>query len=47
MAVVRQLMQRSGAEVSVAQGGAAALEKLREEGAKFDVVITDLDMPEV
>ncbi len=47
VAVVRQLMQRSGAEVSVAQGGGAALEKLREEGAKFDVVITDLDMPEV
>ncbi len=47
VAVVRQLMQRSGADVTVAQGGVAALGKLREPGAKFDVVITDLDMPEV
>jgi signal transduction histidine kinase/DNA-binding response OmpR family regulator len=47
VAVVRQLMQRSGADVSVAQGGVVALEKLREPGAKFDVVITDLDMPDV
>jgi signal transduction histidine kinase/DNA-binding response OmpR family regulator len=47
VAVVRQLMQRSGAEVTVAQGGAAALDQLRQDGARFDVVITDLDMPEV
>ncbi|HET6316645.1 MAG TPA: response regulator, partial [Chloroflexota bacterium] len=47
VAVVRQLMQRSGAEVSVAQGGAAALEALRVPKARYDVVITDLDMPEV
>jgi signal transduction histidine kinase/DNA-binding response OmpR family regulator len=47
VAIVRQLMQRSGAEVSIAHGGAAALETLRAPGAKFDVVITDLDMPEV
>jgi signal transduction histidine kinase/DNA-binding response OmpR family regulator len=47
VAVVRQLMQRSGAEVTIAHGGPAALESLRAPGASFDVVITDLDMPEV
>jgi CheY-like chemotaxis protein len=47
VAVVRQLMQRSGAVVSVAKGGVAALEALRQPDASFDVVITDLDMPEV
>jgi PAS domain S-box-containing protein len=47
VAIVRQLMQRSGAEVTVANGGKAALEALRTPGAKFDAVITDLDMPEV
>ncbi len=47
VAVVRQLMQRSGAEVSVAQGGAEALAALRLPNARYDVVITDLDMPEV
>ena len=47
VAIVRQLMERSGADVSIAHGGAAALEAIRTPGAKFDVVITDLDMPEV
>lgn len=47
VAIVRQLMQRSGAEVTIAHGGPAALEALRAPGANFDVVITDLDMPEV
>jgi CheY-like chemotaxis protein len=47
VAIVRQLMQRSGAEVTIAHGGPAALEALRAPGATFDVVITDLDMPEV
>jgi signal transduction histidine kinase/DNA-binding response OmpR family regulator len=47
IAIVRQLMLRSGAEVSIAHGGQAALEALRAPGARFDVVITDLDMPEV
>ncbi len=47
VAIVSQLMERSGADVSIAHGGAAALEAIRAPGAKFDVVITDLDMPEV
>jgi CheY-like chemotaxis protein len=47
VAIVRQLMERSGAVVSVANGGKAALQAIRAGGAKFDVVITDLDMPEV
>jgi signal transduction histidine kinase/DNA-binding response OmpR family regulator len=47
VAIVRQLMERSGADVSIAHGGIAALEAIRAAGAKFDVVITDLDMPEV
>ena len=47
VAIVRQLMERSGAVVSIAHGGVQALEALRAPGAKYDVVITDLDMPEV
>jgi signal transduction histidine kinase/DNA-binding response OmpR family regulator len=47
VAIVRQLMERSGAAVSIAHGGTAALEALRAPGARFDVVITDLDMPDV
>jgi signal transduction histidine kinase/DNA-binding response OmpR family regulator len=47
VAIVRQLMQRSGAQVTIAHGGKAALEALRTPGARFDAVITDLDMPEV
>jgi CheY-like chemotaxis protein len=47
VAIVRQLMERSGAQVTVAHGGKAAVEALHTVGTKFDVVITDLDMPEV
>jgi signal transduction histidine kinase/DNA-binding response OmpR family regulator len=47
VAVVRQLMERAGALVQTAHGGAAALDALRQPDAAFDVVITDLDMPEV
>jgi signal transduction histidine kinase/DNA-binding response OmpR family regulator len=47
VAIVRQLMERSGATVSVANGGRAALDALLAPEARFDVVITDLDMPEV
>jgi CheY-like chemotaxis protein len=45
--IVRQLMERSGAKVTIANGGRAALDALRQPGARFDIVITDLDMPEV
>ncbi len=47
VAIVRQLMERSGAIVTIAHGGRAALEALTAPRAAFDVVITDLDMPEV
>ncbi len=49
-AIVSQLLERSGATVTVAHGGVAALAALqtpRGERGAFDVVITDLDMPEV
>jgi signal transduction histidine kinase/DNA-binding response OmpR family regulator len=47
VAIVKQLLERSGAAVSIAQGGQAALDALRTPESRFDVVITDLDMPEV
>ncbi|HEV7662007.1 MAG TPA: response regulator [Chloroflexota bacterium] len=47
VAIVRQLMERSGAIVSVANGGRAALDTLLVPNAQFDIVITDLDMPDV
>jgi PAS domain S-box-containing protein len=47
VAVVRSLMERAGATVQTADGGAAAQVILRQPGAEFDVVITDLDMPDV
>jgi CheY-like chemotaxis protein len=47
VAIVRQLMERSGARVSIANGGKAAMAALQDPEARFDVVITDLDMPEV
>jgi signal transduction histidine kinase/DNA-binding response OmpR family regulator len=47
LAIVRQLMERSGAAVSIANGGKAALVALEATDAVFDVVITDLDMPDV
>ena len=47
VAIVRQFMERSGASVTVAHGGKSALEALSAPGSKFDVVITDLDMPDI
>jgi signal transduction histidine kinase/DNA-binding response OmpR family regulator len=47
VAIVRQLMERSGAQITTADGGKAALEALQNPRTKFDVVITDLDMPDV
>jgi CheY-like chemotaxis protein len=40
-------MERSGAQVTIANGGRAAVEALQQPAAHFDIVITDLDMPEV
>jgi signal transduction histidine kinase/CheY-like chemotaxis protein len=47
VAIVRQLMERSGAVVTIAQGGKAAIEAVHAPNSNFAVVITDLDMPEV
>jgi signal transduction histidine kinase/DNA-binding response OmpR family regulator len=47
VAIVRQLLQRSGATVKIAHGGKAALAALHAPDSNFDVVITDLDMPDV
>src|SRR3981081_3710828 len=47
VAIVKQLLERSGAVATVAHGGQAALEALHLPETKFDVVITDLDMPDV
>ena len=48
VAIVSQLMERSGAQVTIANGGNAAIDAVKRGGAAaFDVVITDLDMPEV
>jgi signal transduction histidine kinase/DNA-binding response OmpR family regulator len=47
VSIVRQLLERSGAAVTAALGGKAALEALSAPEAKFDVVVTDLDMPDV
>jgi CheY-like chemotaxis protein len=47
VAIVRQLMERSGATVTIANGGKAAVEAVQAADTQFDVVITDLDMPEV
>jgi signal transduction histidine kinase/DNA-binding response OmpR family regulator len=47
VAIVRQLMERSGAVVTIADGGRAAVAAIEAPGSVFDVVITDLDMPEV
>ena len=47
VAIVRQLLERSGAAVTIAHGGKAAVAAVQDPESNFDVVITDLDMPEV
>ncbi len=47
LAVVRQLLERSGAEVTTAEGGRAAVEIVETLGTEFDVALTDLDMPDL
>jgi CheY-like chemotaxis protein len=46
-AIVSQLLEHSGARVAVAHGGVAALAAVSAPETSFDVVVTDLDMPEV
>jgi CheY-like chemotaxis protein len=46
-AIVGQLLKHSGARVSVAHDGVAALAAVQAPESSFDVVVTDLDMPEV
>jgi signal transduction histidine kinase/FixJ family two-component response regulator/HPt (histidine-containing phosphotransfer) domain-containing protein len=40
-----ELLRRQGAEVELAEHGQAALARLRQPGAAFDVVLMDLQMP--
>ncbi len=47
LSVVRQLLERSGAQVQTAEGGRLALDLLQAVDAKYDAILTDLDMPEV
>ncbi len=46
--VIRALLERAGAEVEIANHGAAALEVLEHQGtAAFDAVLMDVQMPEM
>jgi CheY-like chemotaxis protein len=44
-AVVAETLRLEGAEVTVTDSAGAAFDKLRAEGAHFDVVVTDIGMP--
>jgi signal transduction histidine kinase/ActR/RegA family two-component response regulator len=44
-AVVAETLRLEGAEVTVSDSAGAAFEKLGEEGAHFDVIVTDIGMP--
>jgi PAS domain S-box-containing protein len=43
--VIEQILTRAGAQVAIAANGLAAVEALREPGARFDAVLMDLQMP--
>jgi signal transduction histidine kinase/CheY-like chemotaxis protein len=43
--VVAELLRLEGAEVAVSDSAASAYAKLSAEGARFDVVVTDIGMP--
>ena len=45
LTVVARVLQRAGYAVDRASGGEACLEQLKESGAHYDLVITDLTMP--
>ena len=45
--VARELLVRQGAEVDVADGGVAAVERIRSARPGFDVVLMDIQMPDM
>lgn len=48
--LIRFFLQKSGAEVEVAENGAVALRRLQEaerDGSPFDLLLTDMQMPEM
>src|SRR5207245_9394250 len=44
---VKRLLEPAGASVAIADGGKAAVAAVQVPESRFDVVITDLDMPEL
>jgi len=45
--VARELLQSAGADVTVAEGGVPALEILRQHAGLFDLVLMDVQMPDL
>ena len=45
--IVAETLKLEGANVTVTDSALSALEKLREAGAHFDIIVTDIGMPEV
>ncbi|GBD26892.1 Aerobic respiration control sensor protein ArcB [bacterium HR30] len=43
--VIRRMLEKAGHEVEVANDGEAALARLQSDGARFDVLVVDLEMP--
>lgn len=43
--LVRRALESEGHTVEVTQDGSEALEKLREEGLRFDLLVSDVEMP--
>jgi CheY-like chemotaxis protein len=41
------MLRRAGVDVEVSIGGLAGLASIRAQGADFDLVITDVNMPDV
>src|SRR5262249_45347114 len=44
--VLAETLKLAGARVTVADSAASAFEKLQEAGADFDILVTDIGMPE-
>jgi PAS domain S-box-containing protein len=45
--VASELLQAKGADVDIASGGAIALEILQQSGKRYDLVLMDIQMPEM